>query len=433
MPNLIQQTPYPRTVPQLPYSRWASLVDADVATWSPTWIVARNSYRPAPLGRIARATHSRIGDAIGPEVMSEPIPPYSTWVSINDGLVAAQSPSWIVGRNSYRPQPLGRIARATHSIRGDVIGPEVMAEPIPPYSTWQSIIDADVAQRFISPIYQERSSFKSLERRRIDKRSAFGDLNPGPSIIDQPSNVPWQKYEVDNAVAFDTSVVTPTYYVADFMARAADRIDVRGVNQPDTDWVWAKNDDVIAQTIVPLLQAKYISPERRKTFVSFVNEPDNSPWIWLENDNFIASVLPGILQPLKFRTPDPQSIDTRAIVEPYSIPWIWRVSDDVIATIAPNLWVPKYLARDRDRVDVREISEPEFGWIIVPLAPPYVPLDPQLWPAIEQQLNAIRTRSRNELNVITINVPGFGWVTGYIPAVVIATGSHEKRKWRRSG
>ncbi len=390
MPNLIQQTPYPRTVPQLPYSRWASLVDADVATWSPTWIVARNSYRPAPLGRIARATHSRIGDAIGPEVMSEPIPPYSTWVSINDGLVAAQSPSWIVGRNSYRPQPLGRIARATHSIRGDVIGPEVMAEPIPPYSTWQSIIDADVAQRFISPIYQERSSFKSLERRRIDKRSAFGDLNPGPSIIDQPSNVPWQKYEVDNAVAFDTSVVTPTYYLADFMARAADKLDVRGVNQPDADWIWAKNDDVIAQTIVPLLQAKYISPERRKTFVSFVNEPDNSPWIW-------------------------------------------RVSDDVIATIAPNLWVPKYLARDRQGIDIREISEPEFGWIIVPNVPPYVPLDPKLWPAIEQQLNAIRTRSRNELNVITINVPGFGWVTGYIPAVVIATGSHKKRKWRRSG
>ncbi len=392
MPNLIQQTPYPRTVPQLPYSRWASLVDADVATWSPTWIVQRNSYRPAPRGRIARATHSIRGDVIGPEVMAEPIPPYSTWVSINDALVAAQSPTWIVGRNSYRPQPLGRIARATHSIRGDVIGPEVMAEPIPPYSTWQSIIDADVAQRFISPIYQERSSFKSLERRRIDKRSAFGDLNPGPSIIDQPSNVPWQKYEVDNAVAFDTSVVTPTYYLADFMARAADKLDVRGVNQPDADWVWSRNDDVTAQTLVPLfeLQPKDISPERRKPFVPFVNEPDNSPWIW-------------------------------------------RISDDVIATIAPNLWVPKYLARDRERVDVREISEPEFGWIIVPLAPPYVPLDPQLWPAIEQQLNAIRTRSRNELNVITINVPGFGWVTGYIPAVIIATGSHEKRKWRRSG
>jgi hypothetical protein len=105
----------------------------------------------------------------------------------------------------------------------------------------------------------------------------------------------------------------------------------------------------------------------------------------------------------------------------------------VIATIAPNLWVPKYLARDRQKVDVRGINEPEFSWIIVPVAPPYVPLDPQLWPAIEQQLNAIRTRSRNELNVITINVPGFGWVTGYLPAVVIATGSHEKRKWRRSG
>jgi hypothetical protein len=95
--------------------------------------------------------------------------------------------------------------------------------------------------------------------------------------------------------------------------------------------------------------------------------------------------------------------------------------------------VPKYLVGDRQRVDVRGINEPEFGWIIVPVAPPYVPLDPQLWPAIEQQLNAIRTRSRNELNVITINVPGFGWVTGYIPAVVIATGSHKRRKWRRSG
>lgn len=419
MPNLIQQTPYPRTTPQLPYSRWASLVDADVATWSPTWIVQRNSYRPAPRGRIARATHSRAGD---------------------------------------------------------VIGPEVMPEPIPPYSTWQSIIDADVAQRFIAPIYQERSSFKAPERRRIDKLRAFGDLNPGPSVLDEPSPAPWEKYAVDNAVVFDPSVVTPTYYMADFMARAANRIDVRAVNQPDTDWVWDINDDVIAQTIIPPtynlkyratdpvridtrsiaepsaawiwsrtddvvaqtivplfeLQPKYISPERRKTFVSFVNEPDTS-WIWLENDNFIASVLPGILQPLKFRAPDRPSIDTRTIVEPYSIPWIWRVSDDVIATIAPNLWVPKYLARDRQRVDVREISEPEFSWIIVPLAPPYVPLDPTLWPAIEQQLNAIRTRSRNELNVITINVPGFGWVTGYIPPVVIATGSHEKRKWRRSG
>ncbi len=391
MPNLIQQTPHPRTVPQLPYSRWASLVDADVATWSPTWIVQRNSYRPAPLRRIARATHSRIGDVIGPEVMAEPIPPYSTWVSINDALVAAQSPSWIVGRNSYRPAPTGRIARATHSRAGDVIGPDVMAEPSFAWN-WKGAVEADITKLMIPPLYQEQSSFKSLERRRIDKQQAFGDLNPGPSIIDQPSNVPWQKYEVDNAVAFDTSVVTPTYYLADFMARAADRIDVRAVNQPDADWIWAKNDDVIAQTLVPLfqLQPKYISPERQKTFVSFVNEPDNSPWIW-------------------------------------------RVSDDVIATIAPNLWVPKYLARDRDRVDVREISEPEFGWIIVPLAPPYVPLDPQLWPAIEQQLNAIRTRSRNELNVITINVPGFGWVTGYIPEVVIATGSHEKRKWRRSG
>jgi hypothetical protein len=322
--------------------------------------------------------------------MSEPIPPYSTWVSINDALVAAQSPTWITARNSYRPAPLGRIARATHSRAGDIIGPEVMAEPSFAWN-WKGAVEADITKLMIPPLYQEQSSFKSSERRRIDKLRVFGDLTPGPAVIDQPSNVPWQKYEVDNAVAFDTAVVTPTYYVADFMARAADKIDVRGVNQPDADWIWAKNDDVVAQTI------------------------------------------PGILQPLKFRTPDPQSIDTRAIVEPYSIPWIWRVSDDVIATITPNLWVPKYLARDRERVDVREISEPEFGWIIVPLAPPYVPLDPQLWPAIEQQLNAIRTRSRNELNVITINVPGFGWVTGYIPPVVIATGSHEKRKWRRSG
>lgn len=385
--------------------------------------------------------------------MAEPIPPYSRWVSINDALVAAQSPTWITAINSYRPAPKGRIARSTHSSRGDVIGPEVLSEP---------------------------------------------------------SSVPWQKYEVDNAVVFDPAIVTPTYYVADFMARAPNKIDVRMVNEPDIDWQYLVNNPPFdATTVTPIYYVSdFISARRTQIDVRSINQPDTD-WQYPVNDTYIQqSVVPPIYN-LKYRATEPKRMDMRSIVEPsfawiwfgvndivisyplsptqfelrraltpfvnqpHSAPWIypnitvagfdaalwpalqlksyrmpdgpklrvfdepseswtWRTNDDIIARITPNLWVPKYLARERGKIDVREISEPEGGWIIVPLAPPYVPLDPKLWPAIEQQLNAIRTRSRNELNVITINVPGFGWVTGYIPPVIIATGSHEKRKWRRS-
>lgn len=491
MLNLISQTPYPRTAPILPYSRWAQLVDANVATWSPAWIVARNSYRPAPIGRIAKDTHSRCGDAIGPYVLPE---------------------------------------------------------PIPPYSRWQQIIDADVEQRMIAPLYTP--DYRSADRRTINV-----------AAINQPDDS-WNPWLASQSQPFDPTVVAPSYSVPDFMAPERQKINVRSINQPDTDWVWDRNDDVVAQTVIPPtynlkyrqddrqrldtrsvsepslawiwdrtddvvaqtvvplfeLPNKYVSPERRKIFVSAINEPDFSPWIWKVNDSYVASsVLSAFLE--SFRTPEAAKILVSAINEPSFAPWVWLVNDGYVASailpsflrsfraadrasiavtsvsepgsspwiypvstiiapfdaafwpmmevsrslrspdtpklkvlnepslapwiwlvndgdmarLVPNLWVPRYLSQERRKLDVRSITEPEGGWVIVPITPPYVPLDPKLWPAIEQQMHAIRGRGRGEIQVVNINIPGFGWVTGYIPPVVIATGSHEKRKWRRSG
>jgi len=257
LPNLINQTPWYRPQPQDPEA-FAQVRDVDptIAKYAGIWAEQARSFKAWEPGRFHMfENRARTGDAVGPSVIDTPLLPYSRWVQLNDVLVAQR-----------------------------------------------------VAEQ-----YQQRASFKPLERRRIDEQNYFGDLNPGPSVLNGPDDgwVSW--FTGSLGAGFDQSIVTPIYELPNEY-RAPDRrqIDVRAINQPDTDWQYPQNDAYTAsQGAWNIEEVSLRSADRRAINVAAISEPEFAAWF----QGTIAQTITPVFQRSE-RTQERLKINTALVSQP---------------------------------------------------------------------------------------------------------------------
>ena len=350
MPNLIRQITFERPTPQR--IDWAVPRDVDplVATWTAVFYTERNRTIRAPERR--RIDHGHyFGDLNnGPSTISEPA--FSWWQPVVDAIV----------------------------------------------STWAGTLNAEQTRTYRAP-----------ERRRIDHGRYFGDLNNGPSILDEPSFA-WN-WEGAVEPYLVKSIIPPIYEMpAEYRAPDPRKVDVRGVSEPNTEWL-----DTLLDSLTPFDPSIYqgIQDELRalrarepKKLYGTVDEPEFG-WLWEDTvEPFITSiVMPPIYEvPAEYRTPEPGKV--KLITEPET-DWL---QSSLVVTFDPSIYIAAFqdysLLTPNSSPPLRLTAEPEFIWRDL--------YDFMRWPAIEQMLTrAYRSTERSKIFAPSITEP---WAPGNFEA-----------------
>lgn len=260
------------------------------------WIQQNPLYRPQPQN-IAAFSEVRDVD-----------PVVATWAGI-----------WAQESQSFKAwEPGGFHINELRKRTGDAVGPSVIDEP--PFTWWKNVVDTNVAQTMIAPLYEERAGFKAWEPGRfhiLENKVRTGDA-VGPSIIDEPSFAWIWEGAVEPYLTKSIMPPVSTEMPSDYRSPDRSKIDVRNINEPDTDWQYSVESSIYA-SYVPALDnryARYRAYERNKIDVRAINTPEFSPWTRLPVDAIIATYAGIWAEPQSFRARQRAGVNVANIIEP---------------------------------------------------------------------------------------------------------------------
>ena len=203
----------------------------------------------------------------------------------------------------------------------------------------------------------------------------------------------------------------------------------RGTPIP-TPWVMT-----VAEVLAPAVSDRR-TRDRIKLDVRSLPPPDTT---WLNNFlnppvSFDEATWPAIDEVVRsFTASQAARINTRSIPQPL-FSWVTTANDETVQTHSP-IWrqeLSGFRAKSRDGspLDVRNVSEPDFNWILRPNA-----FDNQWWPGVEELLHSFRTTTAAAIDTANVQQPLFSWtypvvdniVSSRYPAIAAELISHRSR------